>query len=168
MALTDSVVKGLGAHVEEPSGVRLANGCIKTADGIIVPRSRHREGLRTGRPSELEEKQPAKQPEAQPEAMQPKSTEAAVPAPERVTVTFGFASMGQIPSQYTAIGTGSDCVILGMIPGLSFTPPVSTGEDIKMFSLSVAEGMFAFTGLDFTFSDATRYIVLLKVGSEQD
>ena len=45
-------------------------------------------------------------------------------------------------------------------------PPVSTGEDIKMFSLSVSQGMFAFTGLEFTFGDATRYIVLLKVSSE--
>jgi hypothetical protein len=165
MALTDSVVKGLGAHVEEPSGVKLANGCIKTADGfIVVPRSRHREGLRTGRPTELDETPPSEQPEV---GCSGSSAASVAPTSERETVTFGFSSMGQIPSQYTAIGTGPDCVVLGMIPGLSFMPPVSTGEDIKMFSLSVSQGMFAFTGLEFTFGDATRYIVLLKVSSEQ-
>ena len=163
--LTQAMVEGLGARVIEPEGVKLPNGCIKTADGmIVVPRSRYREGLRTGKPAELDEEAPKAQALQQPAAQQAQAVEPPRAEPSRVTVTFTFPAMGQIPSQYTAIGTGADCVVLGMIPGLSFTPPVSSEEEIKTFQLSTVSGNYAFTGLEFAFADAVRYIVLLKVG----
>ena len=78
-------------------------------------------------------------------------------------VTFEFAALGSVPSQYSSLGVGDKCIVLGMIPGLSYTPPESTGEDVKTFAVSVSSGEYAYCGLEFTNSSGTRHIILLRV-----
>ena len=170
MALTKAAVEGLRARiVDEPKGTKLPNGCIKTADGIIVvPPSRARDGLRTGRPVGDDDQavEPTVKSAAREETVATNSVPAspAVQTQEStVMVTFEFAALGNVPSQYSSLGVGDKCIVLGMIPGLSYTPPESTGEDVKTFTVSVSSGEYAYCGLEFTNSRGTRHIILLRV-----